>query len=185
MFTRPYLGVRGKPLFTFRRGCPACGFSELRRSRRLTFSEKVIGIFALPYRCVDCDVRFFQFRPPKLADLWEVFSSAPPRGRTASVVFAPSWRVIAAPTPRTTRASAVNTQRVQTSLPGIQARRILGVSSSAPLDEVSAAYHSLALLYHPDRVAALAPEIQALAGMRMREINAAYEVLKELDSPLS
>jgi DnaJ-class molecular chaperone len=78
-------------------------------------------------------------------------------------------------------------RRLEPSVPGVQARRILGVSATAPFEEVSAAYHHLARLYHPDKVAALAPEIQALASMRMREINAAYEILKELGDrpPLS
>jgi DnaJ-class molecular chaperone len=33
-------------------------------------------------------------------------------------------------------------------------------------------------MYHPDKVVGLAPEFQALADKRMKEINAAYEVLK-------
>ena len=33
-------------------------------------------------------------------------------------------------------------------------------------------------MYHPDKVAGLAPEFQALADTRMKEINAAYALLK-------
>jgi DnaJ-domain-containing protein 1 len=34
-------------------------------------------------------------------------------------------------------------------------------------------------MYHPDKVAGLAPEFQALADRRMKEINAAYEAVKQ------
>jgi DnaJ-class molecular chaperone len=44
--------------------------------------------------------------------------------------------------------------------------------------EIAAAYRNLARLYHPDKVAGLAPEFQALAEKRMKEINGAYESLK-------
>jgi DnaJ-class molecular chaperone len=59
------------------------------------------------------------------------------------------------------------------------ARKILGVGDHASAAEISAAYRHLAQMYHPDKVAGLAPEFQALADQRMREINAAYEVLKQ------
>jgi hypothetical protein len=59
------------------------------------------------------------------------------------------------------------------------ARKMLGVDDGASAAEISAAYRHLAQMYHPDKVAGLAPEFQALADMRMREINAAYEVLKD------
>jgi DnaJ-domain-containing protein 1 len=36
----------------------------------------------------------------------------------------------------------------------------------------------MAQMYHPDKVASLAPEFQALAEQRMKEINAAYSLLK-------
>jgi curved DNA-binding protein CbpA len=38
-------------------------------------------------------------------------------------------------------------------------------------------------MYHPDKVAGLAPEFQVLAEKRMKEINAAYELLKERGNP--
>lgn len=57
-------------------------------------------------------------------------------------------------------------------------RKILGVSEDASEAEISAAYHRLAQMYHPDKVAGLAPEFQELADKRMKEINAAYEALK-------
>jgi Protein of unknown function (DUF4236)/DnaJ domain len=63
--------------------------------------------------------------------------------------------------------------------PRVQALKLLGLNSDATASEISAAYRRLAQMYHPDKVASLAPEFQALADMRMKEINAAYELLKE------
>jgi hypothetical protein len=62
--------------------------------------------------------------------------------------------------------------------PVAQACKILGVTDSATGNDVSALYHRLAQQYHPDKVAGLAPEFQVLADRRMKEINAAYEILK-------
>lgn len=59
-----------------------------------------------------------------------------------------------------------------------RARKVLGVSDTATSDEISAAYRRLAQMYHPDKVAGLAPEFQMLADQRMKEINVAYESLK-------
>src|SRR5262249_40843142 len=56
---------------------------------------------------------------------------------------------------------------------------VLGISRSATFDDVTAAYHKLARMNHPDRVADLAPEFKELAERRMKEINAAYESLKK------
>jgi hypothetical protein len=66
--------------------------------------------------------------------------------------------------------------------PRVQALKMLGLNVDASVSEISAAYRRLAQMYHPDKVAALAPEFQALADMRMKEINAAYELLKERGS---
>jgi DnaJ-class molecular chaperone len=46
------------------------------------------------------------------------------------------------------------------------------------MEEISASYHHLAQMYHPDKVAALAPEFQVLANQKMKEINWAYSLLK-------
>jgi hypothetical protein len=56
---------------------------------------------------------------------------------------------------------------------------VLGVREDAVPAEVAAAYHELAQLYHPDKVASLAPEFQELAELRMKEINAAYRALRD------
>jgi hypothetical protein len=58
------------------------------------------------------------------------------------------------------------------------AKKILGVRDDATPTDISAAYHRLAQMYHPAKVAGLAPKFQILADKRMKEINAAYSVLK-------
>jgi DnaJ-class molecular chaperone len=55
---------------------------------------------------------------------------------------------------------------------------ILGVSPNASKEEVAVAYRKLAQMYHPDKVASLAPEFRELAEKRMKAINAAYEQLE-------
>ncbi|HSK84339.1 MAG TPA: DnaJ domain-containing protein [Rubrobacter sp.] len=58
------------------------------------------------------------------------------------------------------------------------ARRALGVSKGAGVEEISAAYRKLARSYHPDKVANLEPEVRKYSEQRMKEINAAYSELK-------
>jgi hypothetical protein len=55
---------------------------------------------------------------------------------------------------------------------------ILGVVTTASQEQIVSAYRSMAKMYHPDRLANLAPEFIELAEERMKEINAAYERLK-------
>jgi DnaJ-class molecular chaperone len=62
------------------------------------------------------------------------------------------------------------------------ARKVLGVADNASATDMSAAYRRLAQVYHPDKVAGLAPDFQVLADKRMKEINAACEVLKGRNS---
>jgi DnaJ-domain-containing protein 1 len=54
---------------------------------------------------------------------------------------------------------------------------ILQVSPDASDKEITDAYHHMAQLYHPDKVAGLGPELQEVAQRKMKEINAAYEQL--------
>ena len=56
---------------------------------------------------------------------------------------------------------------------------VLGIAENAPDSEIAAAYYELAQLYHPDKVASLAPEFQELAELRMKEINAAYRAMRD------
>ena len=57
------------------------------------------------------------------------------------------------------------------------ALKVLGLDVSATPEQISQAYRKLAQMYHPDKVAGLAPEFQELADQRMKEINAAYASL--------
>ena len=61
--------------------------------------------------------------------------------------------------------------------------KILGVEPGASRAEIHSAYKKKARMYHPDRVASLAPEVQEMAEIRMKEINAAYGELKRRKSP--
>ena len=79
--------------------------------------------------------------------------------------------------------SAVPSRPDTPSGPEAQALKLLGVTTNASPGEISAAYHHLAQMYHPDKVAGLAPEFQTLADLRMKEINAAYQLLKGRGSP--
>ncbi|MFZ5949849.1 MAG: DnaJ domain-containing protein [Candidatus Rifleibacteriota bacterium] len=56
---------------------------------------------------------------------------------------------------------------------------ILGILPSAGPEEVKKAYHEKIRQYHPDLVAKMGPEIQALAIEKSRQINLAYEKLKK------
>jgi len=58
------------------------------------------------------------------------------------------------------------------------ARRALGVSKRAGVEEISAAYRKLARTHHPDKVANLEPEVREYSEQRMKEINAAYAEFK-------
>jgi hypothetical protein len=59
------------------------------------------------------------------------------------------------------------------------AYEILGVSVGASAEQVTAAYRQMAKMYHPDRLASLAPEFMEIAEERMKDINDAYAKLKK------
>ena len=63
--------------------------------------------------------------------------------------------------------------------------RVLGIDSSATDDEVRRAYRRMAMKYHPDRVAGMSEEIQRNAAEQMKEINQAYEVIKQRRASLN
>ncbi|MGB5987615.1 MAG: DnaJ domain-containing protein [Desulfobacterales bacterium] len=54
---------------------------------------------------------------------------------------------------------------------------VLGLQPGASPDEIKRAYRKLALQYHPDKVAHLGQEFQALAQKRFQEIQRAYQEL--------
>jgi DnaJ-domain-containing protein 1 len=57
--------------------------------------------------------------------------------------------------------------------------RVFGLpSSGASSEDASAAYKDLAAQNHPDKVAQMAPEFRELAERKMRELNAAYELIR-------
>ena len=56
---------------------------------------------------------------------------------------------------------------------------ILGVPVTAGLQEIKAAFRRLAKQYHPDKVQHLGEKLKALANEEMKQINEAYEYLKE------
>jgi hypothetical protein len=96
-----------------------------------------------------------------------------------SLAFADCWRAVHSHIGRAEeRRSEIPTGPDKPPGPGEPAFRVLGLNSDASAAEISAAYRRLAQMYHPDKVAGLAPEFQTLADQRMKEINAAYEGLK-------
>jgi hypothetical protein len=58
------------------------------------------------------------------------------------------------------------------------ALNVLELTGTPSLAEISAGFRRQAALYHPDKVAALGPELQSLAEKKMKEINAAYSLLR-------
>ena len=54
---------------------------------------------------------------------------------------------------------------------------VLGISSGASKDEIRSAYRSLVAQYHPDKVAHLGNEVQAIASEKAVAINMAFEML--------
>ena len=63
--------------------------------------------------------------------------------------------------------------------------RTLGVEPDCTFAEAKAAYQSLIQKYHPDRVSSLGEELQEIAERRTKELNEAYQQLKQRQSPPS
>lgn len=42
--------------------CPRCGSAKVCRSRRHGTLESIMKWFVLPFRCLECKIRFFTFR---------------------------------------------------------------------------------------------------------------------------
>ena len=60
--------------------------------------------------------------------------------------------------------------------------RVLGVDPAASDPEVETAYRRLISQYHPDKVAGAAAELRQAAEKKAREINTAYDRIKQLRS---
>lgn len=61
----------------------------------------------------------------------------------------------------------------------MRAHQVLGVSLGALGHEVSQAHRKLALMHHPDKIASMGPEAEEYSEERMKEINAAYDELRQ------
>ncbi|MGE0761857.1 MAG: DnaJ family molecular chaperone [Bdellovibrionales bacterium] len=79
------------------------------------------------------------------------------------------WRCIF--TERLSKAANQNTKTKD-------AYEILGIGSDASEIEISVAYKDAIKKYHPDRVANLGQELQDLAEQKCKEINGAYDLIK-------
>jgi hypothetical protein len=55
----------------------------------------------------------------------------------------------------------------------------LGVKPGVTLEQATLAYRHMAQMYHPDKASGLGPELQKLAEERMKEINAAHQVVRQ------
>ena len=84
-----------------------------------------------------------------------------------------------------TRSAPGSSERKKASTPTIVQQEsfkspyeILQISISASIEEIKIAYRKMASMYHPDKVAHLAPEFREMAERKMKEINIAYEALK-------
>ena len=60
-----------------------------------------------------------------------------------------------------------------------EAYNILGVSENTSDEEIKKAYRALALMYHPDKVSSLGDEAIRQATESMKQINLAWDVVKE------
>ena len=58
--------------------------------------------------------------------------------------------------------------------------RVFGLTIEAGDAEIELAYRRLISQYHPDRLSGAAPELQAQAETKAREINAAYDRIRQL-----
>ena len=58
--------------------------------------------------------------------------------------------------------------------------RVFGLTSEASDAEIELAYRRLISQYHPDRLSGAAPELQAQAETKAREINTAYDRIRQL-----
>ncbi|MCR5193656.1 MAG: DnaJ domain-containing protein [Bacteroidales bacterium] len=72
-----------------------------------------------------------------------------------------------------------SSSRGNTTSSGKDPYSVLGINSSATDDEVKKAYRRMAMKYHPDKVEGLGDEVKRNAEAQFREINEAYETIKQ------
>jgi len=69
-------------------------------------------------------------------------------------------------------------RRAQEASSTLDPHGVLGVPRDATLEQIKAAYRTLIVQYHPDKVAQLGPELRQLAAEKSRQINDAYQMLE-------
>jgi hypothetical protein len=99
----------------------------------------------------------------------------------ASTAAAHCWRELNSRLGETRTPGPEIPERAHAFGPEAHAFEILDLKPTATSTEIAAGFHRLAQMYHPDKVAGLGPEFHALADKRMKEINAAYQLLKSRD----
>jgi hypothetical protein len=141
--------------YTNKRGGPDRRFKNNRQIPRLIYGHLT---FASP---TGLNVVMYVSNRQIPPDMLRLFSSA--IGHTPQTAKSKESSYRQQPTPQPIRTGAY---------------QILNIAVGASREEITVAYHHMARMYHPDKVAGLAPEFRELAEERMKEINAAYEELK-------
>ena len=72
-----------------------------------------------------------------------------------------------------------DTTEIQFSFVDIKYAELLGLTEPFKLEEIKPAYRKLIAQYHPDRVAAMGEEIQAVAEKKAKEINRTYDYFQK------
>jgi DnaJ-domain-containing protein 1 len=91
----------------------------------------------------------------------------------------PPSSVAPRPAPRPPAPTTLKRHKVPVD-PTARALGVLGLAPGADGDAVRKAYRERALLFHPDKVTHLPPDLRAMAEASMRDLNRAYETLQRL-----
>jgi DnaJ like chaperone protein len=59
-----------------------------------------------------------------------------------------------------------------------EACNVLGINTKSSIDEIKIAYKTKVKEYHPDKVSSLGEELQILAQQKTKQINSAYNTIK-------
>ena len=79
---------------------------------------------------------------------------------------------------QTIRNRRMHTQRQQVN-DVQQSLDVLGLTHEASPEDIKKAYRKMSMTYHPDKVDHLGEEFKPVAEDKMKEINAAYQLLKK------